>query len=106
MSITAIGVAVHASAFRCTGGLITEGDHKTDVIRKCGQPTFKESWQEERVRGYIHRRTGAYEAIREIITVEKWTYNMGTHRFVRHLILEKGEVVDIETGEYGYLEDD
>jgi hypothetical protein len=101
-----------ASALRCGGDLVSEGDRKTEVIKKCGEPDDIETWQVERsisVPYYYrdkrdrldktyHRRHRA----KELITVEEWTYNFGPYRFIRYLTFEKGRLEEIEIGRRGY----
>ena len=38
------------------------------------------------------------------VKIEEWTYNFGPERFIRTLTFENGELVDIETGGYGFDE--
>lgn len=108
-----------ASSIRCGVRLITEGDHKAKVLARCGKPDYVELREEERVyrfsrhpsyygyydsyeyeRGY-YGDGGPYR-IKEFVIIEEWTYNHGPSRFMDHLILENGVVVDITSGDYGY----
>ena len=109
----------HASSIRCGVRLITEGDHKAKVLAQCGKPDYVELREEERVYrfsrhpsyyGYYDNyeyergdyRYGAPYRIKELVIIEEWTYNHGPSRFMDHLILENGIVVDITSGDYGY----
>ena len=109
----------HASSLRCGVRLITVGDFKARVLAECGEPDHVEVWEEERVysfrdhpgyygiyenyeystRNYEH---GSPYRIRKLVLVEEWTYNHGPGRFMDHLRLENGIVVDIISGDYGY----
>jgi hypothetical protein len=40
---------VMASEFSCGSSIISTGDRKFDVLRKCGEPANKRVWQEERI---------------------------------------------------------
>ena len=108
-----------ASSIRCGVRLITEGDHKTKVLAQCGKPNYVELREEERVYrfsrhpsyyGYYdsyeyeqgHYGDGGPYRIKELVIIEEWTYNHGPSRFMDHLILENGVVVDITSGDYGY----
>ena len=41
---------------RCGSRLITPGDTIERVLNECGEPSFVESWEEERI--HHHRRAG------------------------------------------------
>jgi hypothetical protein len=103
-----------ATAFRCGTQLVGEGDTRAEVIQKCGESTFVDSWEEELIqrdfgafRNY-DPRTGRYEGSREPILVkvqvkiELWTYNLGSTQFTRYLRFENGILKEITTGAKGY----
>ena len=108
-----------ASSIRCGVRLITEGDHKAKVLAQCGKPDYVELREEERVYRFSRHPSyyGYYDnyeyeqgdygnggpyRIKELVIIEEWTYNHGPSRFMNHLILENGVVVDITSGDYGY----
>ena len=108
-----------ASSIRCGVRLITEGDHKAKVLAQCGKPDYVELREEERVYRFSRHPSyyGYYDSyeyeqgdygyggpyrIKELVIIEEWTYNHGPSRFMDHLILENGIVVDITSGDYGY----
>jgi hypothetical protein len=108
-----------ASSLRCGVRLITEGDYKARVLAECGEPDYVEIREEERVYrfdrhpgyyghydNYEYRqqdyRYGKPYRIKKLVIIEEWTYNHGPGRFMDHLILENGIVVDISSGDYGY----
>ena len=103
-----------ASAFRCGTRLVCEGDTRAEVIQRCGNPTFVDSWEEELIqrdfgafRDY-DPRTGIYEVSREPflvkiqIKIDLWTYNLGSTQFTRYLRFENGILQEITTGAKGY----
>ena len=65
-----------ASAFRCGTQLVSEGDTRAEVIQKCGEPTYVDSWEEELIQrdfGAIREydpRTGRYGESREPFLVK------------------------------------
>jgi len=79
--------------FRCGSRIITIGDYRYDVLRKCGEPSHMEVWQEVRF-------------IRDFgegpVTVEGWEYNLGSTNFIRYLRFENGRLRRITVGDYGY----
>ena len=103
--------AVPANAFRCGTRVISEGDYKDKVLTECGEPTYVEVWHEERIYNYYpkpvykdhkHRSIRKPLLVKEFVTVEQWTYNLGSFRLIRYLYFENGKLVRIKTGEHGY----
>lgn len=81
----------------CSEQTVSLGDLKSDVVQKCGEPTWKDLHEEE----LIDRLNTGVER-KNFVTVEEWTYNLGPNRFVRILTFRNGKLVDIRTGGYGY----
>jgi hypothetical protein len=98
-----------ATAFRCGTELISVGDDKGEVRQLCGAPDHVSVWQEER----IFRDFSTYRSdiepdrnrepflVKQQVVVERWTYNRGSHRLVRHLLFENGRLVEMTAGELG-----
>lgn len=87
-------------AFYCGNTLVSVGDRREDVLRKCGEPDQRTVLEEERFfRIPSDRRL---IGILQEVEVEKWTYNLGPYRFIRVLRFENGRLEDIRTGDYGY----
>ena len=103
-----------ASDFRCGTKLISAGDFKPRVLAECGDPTHIEVWHEERVYDYYtpyyyendyERERRGYRTpflVKELVIVERWTYNLGNHKLIRYLTFENGRLALIATGEHGY----
>jgi hypothetical protein len=101
-------------AFRCGTSVISVGDTKSRVLRKCGEPDFIDSWDEVRIlKDYSSTfrpdpRTLPYGhdreplLIKEYVTIEVWTYNIGPASFIRYLTFEKGILREINVGARGY----
>ena len=114
LSFSLFVLAGTASAeLRCGNRLVHIEESKSDVVRKCGEPAFVDSWVEERVTsaypipdGYdIYRYPPYYYQpylTKEYVQIDKWTYNFGSTRFQRYLFFENGVLKKIEVGEYGY----
>lgn len=68
---------ITADTFRCNSRLVTDGDHQTEVLQKCGEPAsrdflgYKESIDEY---GFWHD-----------LAIEEWTYGPrhGMYHFIR-----------------------
>ena len=86
----------YAYATRCEGGIVSVGDTKYEVLSKCGEPSFTDERQVERI-----ERTGVNELIRWTVHIEEWTYDFGPGRFIRILTFEEGRLARIRDGIYG-----
>ena len=116
LSILAALLMITTSAFglRCGVHLISEGDPKDKVLAQCGEPSYVEAWEEERVMRdflqyqdsrYRHRKEFTYREpilVKIEVKIEEWTYNHGPHRFVDCVRFENGRVTEIISGDYGY----
>ena len=93
-----------AFAFRCGNKLVSEGDSRSEVAAKCGEPT------EVVTQGSVFRRPviwtsgGPYYIGEDFveIPVETWLYNLGPNKFMRRVRFEGGIVTEIETLGYGH----
>jgi len=86
-----------AYAFRCSGGLISTGDSKLILLKKCGEPTWIDRWAERIV---VQPDTDFEHSITRIN--ERWIYNRGPTDFIRIITLRDGRVANIETGGRGF----
>lgn len=91
---------VLADSLSCDGGIVSVGDSAVDLIMKCGQPAWKDSYSEEFVDKFdrgVKRKT--------YINVEEWTYNFGSQQFLRIVTLRNSVISSIRTGQYGTSRD-
>jgi len=90
-------ITQNSFAFRCGGDLVSKGDSKISVSKKCGKPTWIDRWAEEIIdlpdTDFEHRITRINE---------RWVYNPGPTQFLRIILFKGSEVVDIETGSRGF----
>jgi hypothetical protein len=106
-----------AADFWCDGDLVTVGDTRYGVLSDCGEPDFKETRYEKRIKRDFYRdlfrteRRDRYHErelyrepflVEEFVEIDTWTYNFGPTKFIRYVVFENGIVVDIKTGDYGY----
>ena len=100
-----------AYGLRCGSRLICLGDPKSKILHECGEPDDIEVRHEEHVFGYNRtpylydwEYNGHFEtsSLKEVITIEEWTYNFGSTRFIRFLTFVNGRLKEIRTGGYGY----
>ena len=106
MTVALLAAAPAFPAFRCGTKLVSEGDTRSEVSAKCGDPTEilaqKSLWR----RPVIWTAGRPYfigEDLMELV-VEAWIYNLGPNKLMRRLRFEDGVVAEIETLGYGYLE--
>jgi len=72
-------------------------DTQTEILIKCGEPSFKEVRETETA-----RRLDGFRRRRVLIRVEEWYYNYGPAYFIDILVFENGRLVNMRTGEQGY----
>jgi hypothetical protein len=101
-------------ALRCGTKLVSSGDSAEQVIAKCGVPSEITVWNGQVGRAYSLNPTSpdstntkygrgysGQSFSRFYPTIENWTYNFGSTRFVRYLRFENGVLKRITTGGYG-----
>jgi hypothetical protein len=82
-----------ADIMRCDGKVISTEDRSFDVLRHCGEPSFRDEWDE-----YLayHHQPSAH--------VEEWHYNFGSSRLLHVLRFRNGRLTSIDTAGYGFDE--
>lgn len=91
-----------SAAMRCGHVLVDVGDHKIDVLKKCGEPTLTE--RRTRIVGQeLHHpgRTLDISQYEEII-IDEWTYNFGPRKLMQFLRFENNILKEIDDLGYGY----
>jgi hypothetical protein len=97
--------------FECGSRLVSVGESRFEVLSKCGDPSWRDAWEEERlerVGGVPYYDGSPYYASRVPIFnnvhvwIEEWVYNRGPSRFIRVLRFENNRLINIEVGDYGY----
>ena len=101
-------IAMAERSIRCGSRLVSIGSHLSKVIEACGEPDYRDQWEEyKETTEYDHNiydeKKNRYR-LPEVKTVtplrmERWTYNMGSNRFTRFLEFENDILVRIQTGE-------
>jgi len=87
------GGTAEADIMRCSGKVISTGDRSFEVSRRCGEPSFRDEWDE-----YLayHHLPSAH--------VEEWYYNFGPSRLLHVLRFRNGRLTAIDTEGYGFHE--
>ncbi len=88
---------------RCEPYALREGDTALDVLARCGEPTLREEQEDTRSWGR-ELAEGERAVATQTVSVEVWTYDFGPGTLVRHLRIQDGKVVRVETGGRGYAE--
>ena len=96
--------AVPAYALRCDRHVISEGEHKIQVLRHCGEPVSVQEWQEAPRQQVYDFDLGhyVYQPFGKQVHMAEWIYNFGPRRLMRKLTFRDGELIKIETLSYGY----
>jgi hypothetical protein len=102
--LPAAGVAGSDSSIRCAGGLVSVGDATIDLLGKCGAPALREGRSD--LTSVAWRGDGGAVKRASAVTVERWTYDFGSSRFLMFVTVEGGKVTLIERGGYGYAQAD
>jgi hypothetical protein len=76
------------------------GDHKLDLLGRCGPPAYQESHEEERVVA-LRADRGVAVTRRVRLVVERWTYDRGPSEFLAFVTMETGRVTAIAHGTWG-----
>jgi len=104
-----VASSISASDFRCGSDIISLGDRKFDVLRKCGNPDNVEVREEVRIKRDLGthlflpgEEPPGFLFAKVLVTVEEWEYNLGQGRFIRYLTFENSRLIKITTGDYGY----
>jgi hypothetical protein len=85
-----------SDTMKCGTRLVRDGDTKTKVLLRCGEPFMKEIVGERTVRRKLY---GGFVIKSETVLIEKWTYLQGKKKFMRILTFEGDELEKIELGD-------
>ena len=89
---------VTAESLRCNGDIIEIGDAKINVLRKCGEPAFKDSFC-EKIPIRIKQPNGDYTLSELCENVDIWTYNPGKGQFWTNLYFSQGKLREMRYGD-------
>jgi hypothetical protein len=93
----AYGVDLYDSSdWKCSNGILNIGDSKYDVIKKCGEPTFREEFGEPTVQKEFGEPT--FREDHETV----WVYDFGSTKFIYYITFDGDTVERIQYGEYGH----
>ena len=84
---------------RCDLEHISPGSSDFSVQMTCGAPMFIDSRYREVL---LATKNGPARLVRQ--RIEEWTYNLGPTQFLRILVFENGDLVEVRTGDRGFVE--
>lgn len=95
LTILLVLAAGPASALRCGTSLVRLGDGKLEVLKKCGEPFWRDV--------HVREQAGILPETSSTVVVDVWTYNFGPESFLYFLTFENGRLVEVRTGDYGFV---
>lgn len=84
---------------RCDLAHLSPGTSDFSVQMSCGAPMFIDTRYREVL---LAERHGPARLVRK--RIEEWTYNLGPTQFLRILVFENGDLVEVRTGDRGFTE--
>ncbi|MGR9116581.1 MAG: DUF2845 domain-containing protein [Gammaproteobacteria bacterium] len=100
-ALVIISGTADADSLRCGRKLIQTGDHKLDVLKRCGEPEYAD--QRLGLSGSRFRYPrGTLEIDQyEQVVIDEWIYNFGPTQFKQFLLFENGILQEIRDLDYG-----
>lgn len=92
------GITLPAYALRCGNHLILEGDTRLRVQAYCGDPSDAIHYYDYSPPSVYYYPMGSGSGD----LIEKWTYNLGSTRFMSTLTFRNGYLESIEDDGYGF----
>ena len=84
----------HADAFHCGSRLVKPGDSAETVIGKCGEPQTRAP--------LLETQCLPLTGCQSVQVGERWTYDFGPDRFMRHLSFRNQRLEAVQAGDYGH----
>ena len=81
--------SLEADSFRCGSKVVRTGDSPQELRQRCGDPQGQDSGYEE------FWLDGKLQNVR----VKRWYYKKGSRQLARIVLIYRGEIVAIQTGE-------
>jgi len=77
------------------------GDSKGNVLFKCGEPMFKDSFlkpTQQVISSSNHKSRIILHPVTQCESIDEWTYNPGSGQFLTTLQFERGVLISIKYG--------
>jgi len=105
-----------SDSMRCGNSLVSVGDHKAEILIKCGEPFLQETiavheatdYSELALKypllykhGLLRDKSGVVISSESSVSqpIDQWTYHMGSGQFLKFLIFQGGTLISIDDGE-------
>jgi hypothetical protein len=85
---------------QCDLDNVSLGTSDFSVQMKCGAPLFIDTRHKEFL---LAEHRGPARLVRK--RIEEWTYNLGPTQFLRTLVFENGDLVEMRIGDRGFVQD-
>ncbi|MDO8937769.1 MAG: DUF2845 domain-containing protein [Methylicorpusculum sp.] len=95
-----IGIS-DALALRCGNRIIRIGDHKIDVLQKCGEPDYAETRLGVEGSRLRHNRGVLEIESYEQVVIDEWVYNFGPRKLKQFLLFENSVLKETRNLGYG-----
>ncbi|HWV14650.1 MAG TPA: DUF2845 domain-containing protein [Cellvibrio sp.] len=86
-----------AESLRCKNAIVIEGDSKAEVLQKCGEPVFIDSYCENSQRN-SQGSNNAGGKNQRCENIDVWSYNPGTGKFLTNLYFAQGKLREMRYG--------
>lgn len=90
------GYGFYPQSGNCKPEFLLRGRSKYQLLEFCGEPAYKQGYATLRPQFVNGALVGHLPVLRE-----EWTYDFGSRRLLRMVILENGVIADVQTGRYG-----
>jgi hypothetical protein len=107
----AVSASAQAEGLRCGDRLASKGESLYEVRAKCGEPDDAQHTVESRTvpkRVLAPCLNGGGQRVCEVtvyqtvhISIDRWTYDFGSNRFIEFARFEDGSLVHVSSGGYG-----
>jgi hypothetical protein len=77
-----------SDSIRCGRKVIMQGDSRSELLQRCGEPRYKDRGVEE-----VRLEKG-----RKKVSVERWHYKQSSRGLERIVMIYRGRIVAVETG--------
>ena len=81
---------VLADSMRCGSALVTDGDSSATLLLKCGKPLLVEP--------LVASAMSEKNELTQVSAGERWTYSMGSGKFIQYVTVLNGVITKIEDG--------
>ncbi|HKO47820.1 MAG TPA: DUF2845 domain-containing protein [Polyangiaceae bacterium] len=109
MAVWLVSATSQAEGLRCGGKLASNGASLYEVRAKCGEPddaqhSIETRTVQRKVLAPCANGTRMCEVMENqsvLVSVDRWTYDFGSNRFLAFAVFEQGKLVHVIKGPYG-----